>query len=262
MSSAPGARAQRLTWIGHATVLLEVDGVRLMTDPLLRNWIMFLRRHGPSPAAGLLENLDAVLVSHLHLDHLDVPSLRRLGADVPLVVPKGAGSFVGGLGFRDVAELGVGEVIAIGDVRITAVPAVHDGRRRPLGPVAPALGYLTSGTCRIYFAGDTALFAEMAAIDDALDVALLPIWGWGPTIGPGHMGPRDAARAAALLRPAVAVPIHWGTFLPLGLGRLRRATLVDPPGTFVREAARFAPDVGVRVLAPGGELPLTSSTPP
>src|SRR4051812_22248555 len=85
------AEPDRLTWLGHATILAELDGARILTDPLLRRRPMHLRRHVPDPDPEALRRLDAVFISHLHLDHLDVPSLRRLGTDVRLIVPRGAG---------------------------------------------------------------------------------------------------------------------------------------------------------------------------
>jgi L-ascorbate metabolism protein UlaG (beta-lactamase superfamily) len=110
----------------------------------------------------------------------------------------------------------------------------------------------------VYFAGDTDLHAGMAALKP-LDVALLPVWGWGPTLGPGHMDPLAAAQALAVLRPRIAVPIHWGTLFPIGLGRLRGSRLTDPPREFVREAAGLAPAVRVRVLEPGSTLALSEA---
>jgi L-ascorbate metabolism protein UlaG (beta-lactamase superfamily) len=106
----------------------------------------------------------------------------------------------------------------------------------------------------VYFAGDTDLFDGMADLGP-LDVALLPVWGWGPSLGPGHMDPETAARAAALLRPRVAVPIHWGTYLQVGLRR-RESLLTEPPELFAAHCADLAPGVTVRVLQPGGTLPL------
>ena len=108
----------------------------------------------------------------------------------------------------------------------------------------------------MYFAGDTELFDGIAEVGDGLDVALLPVAGWGPTLGPGHLGPREAAVALARLRPRVAVPIHWGTLYPLGLRFRRHSVLADPPQEFARHAAELAPEVDVRVLAPGEALNL------
>ena len=109
---------------------------------------------------------------------------------------------------------------------------------------------------RVYFAGDTDLFEGMATLAPDLDVALVPIWGWGPSAGAGHLDPRRAAEALRLLRPRLAVPIHWGTYYPLRLGRSLPAFLKEPVEAFRRYAAEHAPSVGLRVLPVGGRLEL------
>jgi L-ascorbate metabolism protein UlaG (beta-lactamase superfamily) len=247
---------ERLTWVGHATVLLELWGVRLLTDPLLRQWLGHLRRHGVPPRSDVTERLDAVLISHVHLDHLDARSLKLIDRATHVVAPRGAGSTLKRIGFARIDELTAGDQVMIGGVAVTAVPALHDGRRRPLARPAETLGYVVAGANRVYFAGDTDLFDGMRELAGKVDVALLPVWGWGPSIGPGHMDPLRAARAAALLRPRIAVPIHWGTFFPIGLEAVRQRALVEPPRLFARHVAELAPDVEVRVLAPGDEMTL------
>jgi L-ascorbate metabolism protein UlaG (beta-lactamase superfamily) len=241
--------ADRIVFLGHAAVLIELDGVRLLTDPLLRGRVAHLRRQVPPVPSELFADLDAVLISHLHHDHLDLASLRLLGRDVPLIVPAGAGEWLRRRGFVTVRELGVGEVTQVGALAVTAVRAHHDGRR-PGGPRAAALGYIVNGRHAVYFAGDTELFAEMADFSRALDVALLPVAGWGPTLGPGHMDPLAAARAFKSIEPRIAIPVHWGTLLPVGLGR-HRAQLGDPPRLFAEHVASLAPGVEVRILSPG-----------
>jgi L-ascorbate metabolism protein UlaG (beta-lactamase superfamily) len=262
--------ADRIVFLGHATVLIEVDGVRLLTDPLLRDRVAHLRRRVASIGPDIYANIEAVLISHLHHDHLDLASLRLLGLGTPLLVPAGAGAWLGERGFTNVTELSVDEVANVGSLAVTAVKASHDGRRR-MGPGslrAETLGYLVRGRRTVYFAGDTELFDDMSDIlpgqrdsdyrsdsSPQLDVALLPVAGWGPTLGPGHMDPLDAARAASLLGPRIAIPIHWGTLSPIG-GARHRERLGDPPRVFAEHVARLAPGVEVRVLEPGWETML------
>jgi len=252
-------------FLGHATVLIECDGVRLLTDPLLRGRVAHLRRQVPPVEESVFARPDAVLISHLHRDHLDLASLRLLGLDTSLLVPLGAGELLRRRGFTDVTELSAGEVTGIagaGALAVTAVQARHDGRRRPgAGLRAETLGYVIRGRRTVYFAGDTELFDGMSDLgsDPAseLDVALLPVAGWGPTLGPGHMDPLDAAHAARLLAPRIAIPIHWGTLQPIGAARGRRRRLGDPPRLFAEHVARLAPSVEVRILNPGQETTLT-----
>jgi L-ascorbate metabolism protein UlaG (beta-lactamase superfamily) len=139
---------------------------------------------------------------------------------------------------------------------MTAVPAVHGGRRVPFGPAADAIGFDIHAGRRAYFAGDTDLFPEMSELAGHLDLALLPVWGWGPRLGPGHLDPERAAQAAALLRPRVCVPIHWGTFYPRGLEKRRPRPLRDPAHWFAARVAELASEVDVRVLEPGGSTEL------
>jgi L-ascorbate metabolism protein UlaG (beta-lactamase superfamily) len=251
--------ADRVTYVGHATVLVELDGVRLLTDPVLRGRVGPLRRHGAPPAPGVTKDLDAVLVSHLHHDHADLPSLRRIGREVPVLAAPGAGGFLERHGFAAVTELAPGESARIGAVTVTATEAWHPAGGR-FERNSEAVGFLLSGGHRVYFAGDTDLFDGMDGLggEYGLDLALLPIWGWGPSLGAGHLDPERAARAAALLAPRIAVPIHWGTLYPLGLARLRPGPLGSPPREFAARMRDLAPQVEARVLAPGETTSLSS----
>jgi L-ascorbate metabolism protein UlaG (beta-lactamase superfamily) len=240
----------RVTWLGHATVLIEIDGIRLLTDPVLRTRVAHLRRQVPTPAVP--ERLDGVLISHVHHDHLDVPSLRVVGGPgVVAVVAPGVAPLLGGLDFGAVRQVEAGATAAVGAVAVEAVPAWHSSQRGLGGPRFDAVGFLAGG---VWFAGDTDLHADMAALRGRVDIALLPVWGWGPSLGPGHLDPERAGRAVAIVRPRVVIPIHWGTFLPLGFGRRHRHALGRPPAAFAAHVRRLAPEVHVAQLAPGESL--------
>jgi len=228
-----------------------MDRVGILTDPLLVDRLGLLHRHTET-VAHLIEDvdIDVVLISHGHHDHLHLPSLRRIPGRPRVVVPRGLGRLVSRYG-HDVVELAAGERFEIDGVEIRAIRAEHDGRRRPFGPSAEALSYRIAGSSRFYFAGDTDLCPEMDDLAGTVDVALLPVWGWGPRLGTGHLDPGRAAEAVRRLRPRIAIPIHWGTFYPFAFARFWPHPLGDPPRDFTREALRLAPETEVRVLAPG-----------
>lgn len=254
------AAAMQLRYLGHSTVLVELAGLRILTDPVMRRRVGGLRRAVAQVTARQVADVDLVLVSHGHHDHLDVPSLRLLGHDVPVVVPAGLGRFLVRRGLTGVVELDAGDTMRVGPVTVTATEANHDGRR-VLGPPARALGYLLhGGEQRVYFAGDTDLFPAMSRIGEGgLNVALLPVWGWGPTLGPGHLDPGRAAVAVALLRPQLAVPIHWGTYAPVGARPWMRRQLREPPLLFAAEVARRRLSTWVAVTAPGQRVAMEGS---
>jgi L-ascorbate metabolism protein UlaG (beta-lactamase superfamily) len=236
-----------LTWLGHSTVVIDVDGTRLVTDPVLRRRVWHLRR------ASAVEpgEVDGILVSHTHFDHLDRPSLGLFDPSLPVVVPKGAGELLRGWGFSRVIDTAAGEELELAGLTITVTHAEHESSRGPLSASSASLGYIVQGSTTIYFAGDTDLFDGMADLG-AIDVAILPVSGWGPKLPAGHLDPRGAAKALRLLRPKLAVPVHWGTY---------RTPFAPPPDDrpareFVQAAAELAPEVDVRVLAIGETLAL------
>lgn len=248
-TSLTDPQAINLRFVGHATVLIEVGGVRVMTDPFLRHRLGPLERHGPRPDPGSIGTVDVVLVSHGHQDHFDPASLGALEGRPTVVVPRGLGPAGRRAVEGDVIELTAGERTVVAGMVITATPARH--WISPGAPRAQPVGYVFGGERRIYFAGDTGRFPGMRELAGAVDVALLPIWTWGPHLGPGHLGPRSAAEALEDIAPAVAVPIHWGTLYPARLHHLWRRPLTEPGERFAEHAGRAAPDVDVRVLRPG-----------
>ncbi len=238
----------RITYVGHGTVQLEAAGSRLLTDPVLRERVGHLRRIVPLREPDGLREPDAVLISHAHFDHLDVPSLRSL-RPCPVIAPRGCARQLARAGLRDVIEARPGERVTAGAIELSPVEVAHDGRRHPFSRAKQALAYVTQGPERVFFAGDTDVFDGMGELGGEVDAALLPIWGWGPRVGKGHMDPVRAARAVELMKPRVAVPIHWGT-----LASPRAPWLDDPERparAFAERVAAATPSVEVRVLKPG-----------
>lgn len=249
-------------WLGHATVAIEMDGATVLTDPVLAMRVGHLRRvAGRGAAPG---RPDAILVSHLHRDHLDLPTLRRLDPAIPVVAPAGSARLLRRAGRREIVEVVPGDVVPVGPLRVVATPAEHPGGRPGRGAAAlrrapvTALGFVVQGSRRAYFAGDTGLFPEMEELSEALDLALLPVGGWHPRLGPGHLDAERAAQALVLLRPRVAIPVHWGTYAPPGMRR--DAPHLREQGAWFRDAAsRVAPEVEVRVLAPGDRVAIPAA---
>jgi L-ascorbate metabolism protein UlaG (beta-lactamase superfamily) len=233
--------------------------VCLLTDPILRRRFAHLFRRTQAPKIDAA-SVDAVLLSHVHHDHLDVPSLRRLRRKTTrVVIPRGAGKIVSRLGFSDVVEVVDGDEVEAGGLRVRVTHADHaPGRYRPTGPAA--VGYLVYGSLSVYFAGDTDLFPEMETLEPDLDLALLPVGGWGPKIPEGHLNPERAAEALRRIRPRLAVPIHWGTFQPLYRSKPYPESAGAGP-RFAELAQTAAPDVEVRVLAPGETCAVGGSPP-
>lgn len=242
-----------VTYVGHASVAIEAAGTTVITDPVLTSRLKHLRRVG-APAVGFdPATVDVVAISHQHHDHLHLASLRRLPATAHVVVPRGLGRTVANLGFERVTELAVGESTTHSELTITAVPAVHDDRRHPGTSRIPPIGFLfSSAGWSWYFPGDTDVYPGMADIDPEL--TLIPIWGWGPTLGGGHLDPGRAAEALELLGSSTAIPIHWGTLWPYHVRRNDR--LVLPPKELVEAVRARDLDVNVIEVPPGGTVTL------
>jgi L-ascorbate metabolism protein UlaG (beta-lactamase superfamily) len=239
----------QVEWLGHATVLIELNATRLLTDPVVCRRVGPLFRVAPPVDPAATTGVHAVLLSHLHADHAHPASLGLVPKCAQVLAPHGAGPWLRRHGVSNVRELRSGDEVVVRDVQVTAVPAAHDGHRYPWGPSGGPIGFVVRHSAAAYFAGDTDLFDDMAKLRGTLDLALLPVWGWGTTLGPGHLDPARAARAAAVLAPRVAIPIHWGTYaLP---PPFRGKAASDRPALeFRAAAAREAPGVDVRLLRP------------
>ena len=222
-----------VTWWGHASATVEIDGVRVATDPLLTDRLLHLHRLTESPPRHA-HDADVVVISHLHHDHLHLPSLRQFDAGVPILVPRGGESLLTSVGLDRVQGVEPGEVVDVAGVRVTVLPATHDGGRGPHTKISgPALGDRIDGGDRsVWVPGDTELREDMAEVGP-VDLALVPIGGWGPTLEDGHMDPVAGAEAVRLVGATTAVPVHWGTFWPWGLRHVLRGNhhrLFTTPG--------------------------------
>jgi L-ascorbate metabolism protein UlaG (beta-lactamase superfamily) len=257
----------RVTFVGQSTVLVEMDGVRILTDPVLKRWVGPLRRYGELPETSIRRHIDVVLISHLHLDHLDTPSLKLLPKSAILIGPPHVSRTVNRVGFKTIVETRRDTALHFGDVEVQAVHAKHTRRRWVVSPPTEPLGFIVHGSSTIYFAGDTGLFDGMEDFEERIDLALLPIETWGVRPPEGrHLSPRSAAHALSLLKPRIAVPIHWGTlYVPGSAYAGKQATYAwfqrtrKRPEEFVQLAAAAAPDVDVRLLEPGESLELGSA---
>ena len=247
---APGEPA-RITWIGHATFLLQLDGVSLLVDPILSEKVggIVPRNVAPGVPFERLPPIDAALVTHSHYDHLDLPTLKRLGRPV-----------VAGLGLRQVlrrdglycTELGWWESTRVGPVEITFVPSQH-WSRRGFGDTNRTLwgGFVVKGAgVTLYHSGDTGYFGGFAEIGRrfAIDAALLPIGAYDPPwfMSPQHLSPEEALQAFQDLGARTFFAMHWGTF------KLSDEPLDEPPQRLDAERRRRGlPGDRVRVLAIG-----------
>lgn len=240
-----------VTWIGHATFLVNVGGLRVLTDPIFAPRLATVVRNvPPGVAPEALPEIDVVLVSHNHRDHLDLPSLRRLRGRPLHLVPVGVGATLRRAGLERVEELAWWEARDVGSVRFTFVPAHHWSRRGLNDQNASLWGGwgVQSDALTAYFAGDTGYFPGFREIGERLgriDAALLPIGAYAPRwfMRGQHMDPDDAGRAMLDLGARRMVAMHWGTY------KLTDEPLDEPPRRL--EAWRVRAGVArARVLVP------------
>jgi L-ascorbate metabolism protein UlaG (beta-lactamase superfamily) len=216
----------KITYIGHATLLLELGGATILTDPNFDPKLgrILPRVSAPGIALEKLPALDAILLTHAHADHLSFDSLDRLPRDIPLFAPPVIAKWLRRLGHAHAVDLAPGDSAQLGDVTIHAASATHKGNRYGFDKWrADANMYLLDAGETIFFAGDTALVDDTHHLVERvlwrntreLDLALLPI-GYAPWFKPGfrrgHLTHDDALELFERLRARLLVPYHWGTF--------------------------------------------------
>jgi len=255
----------RATWLGHSTLVLDLGGTRILTDPLLRSRLGMLRRRGDVPVHRHVDDVDAVLVSHLHHDHADLPSLRRLG-HAPVVTHPANVPWVNRQKLGVLEASGTDWVAVSPGVEVLLVRADHGARPMPHRPNGATGMLVRGGGVVVWFAGDTSLHDDMALLPELagapVDLALLPIGGWGPRLSPGHLGPDEAAQAAARSGALHVLPIHYGTLHPSGWPSGRLGWTTEPGERFAEalgrhtDAVAHLPPVGGAVsVAPAGPAP-------
>lgn len=235
----------QVTWAGHSTFLIQAAGVAILTDPMWSNraspvqWLGPKRYARPGIAFFDLPEIDAVIISHTHYDHLDRPTIKNLGASPRYVLPPNLKEWFAQLGIRNVAELPWWDSARIKGLTITAVPAQHWSKRNMWGTSGVGWGgyVIESPAGVIYFAGDTGYHAEyFKAIGKRfphIDLALIPVGAYypQPVFGRFHVNPREAVIMHRETGAQKSIGMHWGTF------KLTREPLGEPPVLLAREAA-------------------------
>jgi len=214
-----------VTFIGHSSFLVQIGGLNLLVDPVFANWLIVLHRlRKPGVAIKHLPPIDAVLLSHAHMDHLNFPSLRRIirhtrrltGRTPAAVVPWNVTDLVADLGFSSVTSLAWWRSMKLGDVEITLTPAKHWGARKMTDTHRGYGGYvIRKGAQSLYHSGDTGYFDGFDEIRERLapQIALLPIGAYSPdSFRSVHTSPEDALQIFADLRAETMIPMHYGTF--------------------------------------------------
>ena len=239
-----------ITWIGHASFLIQIEGMNVLIDPNWSMWLKVIKRlKRPGLNIASLPSIDFVLVTHAHFDHLDRRTLRRVAEGQPIVVPTGVGNLVHDLGFHTVHELDEWEQVQLGPLRVSLTPCAHWGARMLHDSHRGFGGFVIQANERsIFHCGDSAYFPGFEEIGKRfpIEVALLPIGAYdAPSRREVHMNPEEAVRAFLELGAEKLVPMHYGTF------RLGYEPLDEPPERLLSSARAQGVEEKVLVMTEG-----------
>ena len=249
----------RIVSIGHSTVLIQLDGLNIITDPIFSTHILgFTKRHiEPGIPFKKLPKINAIIISHEHDDHFDKATLKKFDKNIPIVIPEGLKHDVMKLGFKDIRGLKWWEKTEIGGLRITAAPAKHFLSR--------IISCVIEGTKTVYFAGDAGLSDYFGGIGKKfnIDVAMLPMGAYRPFLSfviphfskyseKVHIIPKDISMVQEWLKAKVVIPIHWDVF------KISYSVdFVEKPGKKMKEIiSKQNLDSKIKILEPGGILDL------
>ncbi|MBI2083528.1 MAG: MBL fold metallo-hydrolase [Deltaproteobacteria bacterium] len=241
----------KISFLGHATVLIESNGVTLLTDPVLSNRIFWLKRQSPLPInPGDLPPLSAILISHAHYDHLDLPSFKYIPSRVPVIVPPELKKLVSKTLKNPVMELKTGETFSVAkDLTVKAFPVAHYGFRILPFRYTKCNGYLINlNGHKIFFPGDTAYRSDFKELtSEGIDMALMPIGCYQPEwfMKKRHISPAEAIQIFEEIEAKQMIPIHWGTF------QLSTEPLNEPIEWLERLVAEKGIAKKVQILKPG-----------
>ncbi|NPA52079.1 MAG: MBL fold metallo-hydrolase [Aquificae bacterium] len=203
--------------LGHSTFFIFYKGVKVLTDPFLSPHIFGIRRQKPALRPDLLPEMDYILISHAHYDHLDMRTLRRLKRGAKVIVPENVKAVFGMTKFSHIRELKLFDEYQDSNIKIHALPVKHNKGRSILFPNTETVSYYFEiGDKSFYFGGDTAYFEGFREIGRShkIEIALLPVGGYEPTLflKNVHMSPWEAVQAFVELKAEFIIPIHYATF--------------------------------------------------
>ena len=200
-------------WLGHATVLLNINGTTILTDPILCGYLGYMKRVVKIPVDISKYHVDYILLSHGHTDHIHFPSLRKINKDAIVIVPTIYKRFLNHIGFNNVYKLSPGEVFEDDNIRIESLEAIHDGRRFYIGKFTESNAYLIKCNNKtVFYAGDTAYTENFNDIKS--DIALMPVGCYTPErFSVMHCSPEESFKMFKKMKSSIMLPIHYRTFI-------------------------------------------------